>query len=130
MKELFQPNSDKTKEKKPRKFLNNFFLNLPGGIYRDNYGKHPESTRLMDAIDKLLKEEFPNINIQEIFENRKKANSLAMGAIEGIKRDMPKEEQEKLLADAKIYGEKVDTALQPLFQRLVDMGFEEGFLMR
>jgi hypothetical protein len=93
--------------------INNFWMNLPGGYYdRKLYGKDPEVTNLIDAINGLLKEpEFSDIDVPEIIQT-----------VHG-KMDGTLENPELKYGEAK-------KKMQRIFCRLKDLGFEEKMLRR
>lgn len=133
---------EKEGSEKGKVFMNNFFLYLPGGSRRglneqasaDPKNEEVKKTKqFIEAMDRLLKEEFSNIDPKEILANMARSNWLVATAYspdETTGQDKTEEEQEKLCEEARILSEDVNGKLVPLFNRLVEMGFDKGLLMQ
>jgi len=118
-------------EKEPF-FLNNFYCFLPGGPYRSFYDSSPEKAKIIDAIDELLKSEFSNLDTQSIIDGQYEAGEILA---ELSDFDRPKsDEQRKVLMDRlkelEATAKESDDKLRPLFDRLVEMGFNAVELTR
>lgn len=109
-------------EKQPPEALpsmNNFYAYLPGGWLRPYSDDSSEKRKLMDAIDQLLKDEFPQINGSEIAGKITETNRLVIGALNR------KESPAELVRQMNETSEK----LRPLFNRLIEMGFSSEMMM-
>ncbi len=105
-----------TPEKQPQETppsMNNFYAYLPGGWLREYYDESPEKHKLMDAIDQLLKDEFPQINGREIASIMIEINR---SIIQALNKNESSTELKKQFKEA-------EEKLRPLFNRLLEMGF-------
>lgn len=121
---------EKTFGKKPPQeteplHLNNFYCYLPGGAYRRFYDSSPEMARIMDAVDKLLQEEFSDLNIQKIVDQHHEAQDVVKEMFDfSVQRTEEENDAlEKKLNVLKLAGQEGDDKLRPLFKRLIVMGF-------
>jgi predicted AAA+ superfamily ATPase len=104
--------------------MNNFYSYLPGGRFRElNNDQNPEKQRLMQTIDELLKDEFPEINGLEIHNHIFKISGLILKT---FSNNVPPEERKKLFSELREVSEK----LRPLFNRLLEMGFDINEITR
>ncbi|MDD2807505.1 MAG: hypothetical protein PHW95_03245 [Patescibacteria group bacterium] len=97
---------------------NNFYTYLPGGWLRDLGGANPEQQRLMAAIDQLLQDEFSDINGAEIAKTMAEANQSIAQAFND------KGSPDQARAQFKAAEEK----LRPLFNRLLELGFDADLM--
>jgi len=92
--------------------LNNFWMWLPGGFKHEKYrGMDGKCDSIIDKVDELLKEEFPDVNAAELI------------------KDINEYRQGKTPELEKKYIE-VNKKLKLLFDRLVESGFEPWDLKR
>ncbi len=127
--------------------MNNFFMLMPGGEYRrllskrlprendEEYNRYTERRKKqVEAIDKLLREEFPNLEADKICP-RMLQNGRRWGKLwnESMEKDvLPErlreinEEMNKIRQQDLLEKEK----LRPLFIRLVEIGFAPIDLIR
>ena len=105
--------------------MNNFFLYMPGGYYRQ-YSSLEDKVRIMKAIDELLAGEFASLDVCAIMQTMKTIYAL----ITEVMADGDYLKQKESL------GEKIDMVnrelekLRPLFDQLVLMGFDPVLLAR
>lgn len=111
--------------------LNNFWMYLPGGIYREYNSGNKESKqgKIISAMDSLLENEFSTLNAAEIYQNRLKANELVKG-IQHSTEEITIEQENIIMNQVKQICVETDAIITPLFQRLVEMGFDETLLAR
>ena len=123
---------NKIPEKKEKPInMNNFPLYLlHGGLYRKFYGdeKAKEKTRLMDAIDELLVSEFSDLNVEEIMSTIQENRKIFFDAMNNPK--LSEEERHKVMDPASKLEQEAREKLRPLFNRLIEMGFDPKILTR
>lgn len=104
--------------------MENFYSYLPGGRFRAlDTDKYPEKQKLMQTIDELLRDEFPEINGSEIANRIFEISGLI---IKSLNNKGPREERQLLSAEIREVSER----LRPLFNRLLEMGFDIEELIR
>jgi hypothetical protein len=125
MSEIFRPRLEAEQEVES---LNNFYLYLPGGYYRERRGKNPQKDAIMDAVDGLLASEFSSINIEAILNSKKEMGDLAEAVFKAHKggEELDLEALEK--QEKEIKARSGEERLIPLFKRLVEMGFDPVLL--
>jgi hypothetical protein len=108
--------------------LNNFYLYLPGGYYRERYGKNPKKDAIMDAIDGLLATEFISLDVKAIFNGKKELDEMVQNIFKAHKggEELDMEALEKQEQEIRTRSKEAD--LIPLFKRLVAMGFDPVLL--
>lgn len=108
--------------------LNNFYLYLPGGYYRERYGVNPKKDAIMDAIDGLLATDFASIDTKAILNGKKEMDDLTQAIFKAHKggEELDFEALEKQEQEIRTRSKEAD--LIPLFKRLVAMGFDPVLL--
>ncbi len=119
-----------TKEdtKKPLVHFNNFYCYLPGGLYRNP--KLGKKQKLSDDIDIIAAK--LGINTGEIYDKMMRGHRLVMEVITLYKEaDYPEElpEADKLEKEANILREEAHIEMIPLFEALLQLGYERNELM-
>lgn len=122
---------EKTPEGERQVPLNNFRFYLPGGAYRE----FPADAQICSAVDTLLQTEFSELDIQQISERlgklQRQSFNLASGYLSVIKCS-PEEVtalDQQLTKVNSTFMKECDK-LRPLFERLVEMGFDIADLTR
>ena len=107
--------------------MNNFYMLMPGGYYRQLVEDcDDEEIRLIAAIDDLLASEFAGLDVVAVMNNIVRVHRMIISAAEtGTLNDQLKVVEETI---DYITGEK--EKLRPLFNRLVERGFDPVFLAR
>ena len=120
------PTFDTGKESEPY-FMNNFYCYLPGGPYRRYYGgDDEEKTKIMDAFDKLVAEEFTDIELNQIVADKTKARELS-SQVYGRPFDadlLPEVEEQRIMDEARALSKSVYDRIRPIFNRLIELGFK------
>ena len=111
--------------------MNNFYLYLPGGSYRECTGAKgaKERTRVMDAIDQLLAGEFSHLDAAKIYQtiidaSRAVADALNSGRFKNTKG------LDQLTKPHIEASDRAREELRPLFEKLIEMGFDPKLLTR
>lgn len=104
--------------------MNNFYAWLPGGYKREYYEDDENHARVIDAMDKLLAEEFTDLEVEKILHVMLKTYTTVMVTVrEG------RNEEEHLSLDEKLaIAHREEEKLRPLFNRLVELGFDPKLL--
>jgi hypothetical protein len=115
-------------EKENTANMNNFYLNLPGGGYRAlEAHSNPERKKIMDAIDQLLKTEFLHLDIQAIcLAIDETGHTMA----DALNRKLPPDEYRKIIQHAIETSAEAREKIRPLFNRMVELGFDPELLAR
>lgn len=119
------PENKSRPEKEQPVNMNNFHLYLPDGYNRQRGRAEntPEQIEIMDAIDRLLATEFSHLDAARIYKTMLEPNRAITDGVnsgrykssaELQKAVKPKEEAARLAREE----------LRPLFNRLVEMGFD------
>ncbi len=106
--------------KKPFK-TNNFFLYFSES---EQYKGSEEDARVRRAIDKLLAGEFKNLDVHRIYQDIDAANAAMEEALNSGRYD----ELQKVIKPKLESGRKAEEELRPLFNKLVEMGFDPELL--
>ena len=123
--DIENPTFDTGKESEPY-FMNNFFCYLPGGSYRGYYGNDEEKTKIMDAFDKLVAEEFTDLELNQIVADKTKARELS-SQVYSRPFDaelLPEVEEQRIMDEARALSKSVDDRIRPIFNRLIELGFK------
>lgn len=108
--------------------MNNFYSNLPDGSYRKRAGSE-ERARVIEAIDKLLASEFSYLDVKRIRATIIEAESAFAEAF----NHRPPYSQEEFKRATQIAGDasrKAREELRPLFDKLIEMGFDPELLAK
>lgn len=122
------PEGTTQQEKEKAANMNNFYLNLPGGGYRAlEAPSGSERGKIMDTIDELLKTEFLHFDIQ--------ATCLAIdetghAMADALNQKLPPEEYSKVVQHAIEASAEAREKLRPLFNRMIELGFDPLSLSR
>lgn len=109
--------------------LNNFHLYLPSNAQRSIYRASPEKVRLMEAIDRLLQTEFSKIDLSEILEIDAKKDQLIKAGIEIHITGGSEAEMDRTIQEDEALSKKKYDILLPLFNRLLELGFDKKTLL-
>lgn len=112
------------KEGKPLE-MNNFYFNLPGGYYREFKGEEgaEEKTKIMEAIDQLLATDFSHLDATRIYRSLVEANRAKTEAVNS-RRYQTHEELVAAIRPQLEAARQAQEELRPLFNKLVEMGFD------
>jgi hypothetical protein len=113
--------------------MGNFYLNMPVEEFRQNNGKSDERIRLYEAIDGLLREEFPKINGAEIALTLQELNQEICRLLDTkIQPGAGRPGQEETAALQFLQGRRtrVYEKLRPLFNRVIKSGFDPLYLVK
>jgi hypothetical protein len=110
--------------------MNNFYFNLPGGYYRQYYGKNNKKTQLMDAIDRLLMMEFPHLDVALIYQTIQQTEQLISEVLNNHRHDPSRQDIHEFICSSIDRSKTMREQLRPLFNRLIAMGFDSYFLTR
>jgi len=115
-----------SKRKSKQENMNNFYGKLPGGYARRYKGKSQAYDKLFGEIDRLLVEEFSDLQINEILAAINAAEDVTC---EALNRHFTSfKEFDKFVGSAPRKGRAAYRKLKPLFDRLVEFGFDPEFL--
>lgn len=109
--------------------LNNFHMYLPSNVQRSIYSKNPEKAHLMETIDRLLQTEFSEIHLPEIMEIDAKKDQLIKAGMKIYSTGGSEAELARLDQEDKALGKKKYDILLPLFNRLLELGFDKRTLL-
>ena len=108
------------------KHMNNFYTKLPGGYYRSRAGKRDKERGLFGEIDRLLVDEFSDLPVAEILAAINAAEDITCDALNQHFTSV--KEFDKFVGSIPRKGRAAYRRLQPLFDRLVELGFDPEFL--
>lgn len=106
-------------------YTNNFYCFLPGGNYRKSRCDNPVAKEIMDKLDELLVEN--PIDLDDFFEKMERANKMIIGAL-NMQNDNP-EKAESLGTEGDKLQQEAQEIIYPLFQRMVEMGYNKNDLI-
>jgi len=121
------------------KGTNNFYMNLPGGWHREINQSNAELAnqagekhrcnrlRLFSAIDILLANEFATIDVKAVFTLIAEVNETLYITLKDTYIDDFVREAFIKLNKRRLMS--VDKILEPLFKRLLEIGFERNLLL-
>ena len=99
---------------------------MPGGYKRDYYGEEDEITQVIDAIDRLLAGEFADLEVAKIMEITMTVyEKVRQASIEGMNQV-----NIDSFADELDMADREKEKLRPLFNRMLQMGFDPAVLTR
>lgn len=111
--------------------MNNFLCYLPGGAYSGEvYDILPKQEKVVAAINKLLKGEFTSIDLAIISKKQNEIRALNNKALggEGFE-DLSDEDFEEIYRRVGQLSTEIDEEIRPLFDRLIEMGFDYSLLV-
>lgn len=108
--------------------LNNFYFNLPNGLYR-GLEESDEEKKMVGAIDELLAGEFSSLDTARIYGTIMDAHRAISDALSSGQAKTT-EEVTKAIAPYVAISKEANEELRPLFNRLVELGFNPKILTR